>query len=168
MWYNEQYWTYRPNTKKWTDFMKKNLKEQKIKSKTCEAEIRFMKKLEPLKNKYQIHFRRQKQRWTRIFDFRCKQYWIAVEVDWWYHQTKWKKEKDERYDRYNKEHSWIEIVRVNNFDEEWAERAINQIIDISRIGSWWARKRIQFKDDKRYRKRFKLIDIENQSKKSKG
>jgi very-short-patch-repair endonuclease len=127
MGYNKTYDCYRPTDKYWTDKMLEYKKENSERSKTNKAENRMFDKLTPLRE-FGIRFNRQCIRGTRIFDFRCKERGIAIEVDGGYHQEEWKKSKDLKYDTYNKEYSGIILIRIPNFDEEAANEAIKTIL----------------------------------------
>lgn len=125
--YNAKYWTCRPTSKddqekiRW--YRLKNL-EMAYNSKS-ENWMQWI--LWRLYRETGIKFNRQKIYWTRIYDFRCHTLWVVVEVDWWYHETEWKKQKDMRYDKYNLEVSAIKIYRIKPYDDCYAVEMVNEI-----------------------------------------
>ena len=128
MWYNKKYDCYRPTDKERSGKMRKRKKENIIKSRYSKSENWFQKNyVKPFFEETWIKINRQSVWWTRIYDFWCCKKWIAIEIDWWYHETEKKKKKDIKYDRYNLEVSWIIVIRVKNFDEEWAKEAIERL-----------------------------------------
>ena len=166
--YNEKYWTCRPSTKdeqekiRW--YRLKNL-DMAYNSKS-ENWMQWI--LWKLYRETGIKFNRQKIHWTRIYDFRCHSLWVVVEVDWWYHETEWKKKKDERYDKYNYEVSGIKIYRIKPYDDCYATEMIKEIKkDVFRnqrkLSLWismskWMLKDAMIKDDKKF---FDYIDDVN-------
>lgn len=108
--------------------MLKYKEEQIEKSNTNLSENWFWEKyLNPLKKNYWIKFTRQAMWGTRIYDFRCKDKWIAIEIDWKYHNNDRKKEKDEKYDKYNYWVSWIVVLRIPPFDKDMSIDVIEKV-----------------------------------------
>lgn len=125
--YTKKHKIWRPTNKDESDFMKK-AKENHIEKWMIKSEVRMREEyLKPLKQKWYV-FKSQRCRWWRIYDFWCAKYWIAVEVDWWYHNAPKQKVKDQLRDKHNNTVSAIEVIRVNNYDEQWASNAIKKIL----------------------------------------
>lgn len=128
MWYNAKYDTYRPTTKEYSQKMREWQRENVERSKTNKAENWMWGRLNRLYKTHGIKFNRQRMRGTRIFDFWCVTKWIAIEVDWWYHNQAWKIAKDRKYDNYNKEYSGILVLRVEARDKRDMEIAMDRVI----------------------------------------
>lgn len=161
MWYNKKYGTYRPTTKEAKDKMKKYKKYHKRKCETSKTENWFwFGYLKPFMEKTWLKFVRQKLFWTRIYDFWCGHLWVAIEVDWWYHEEAWKKDKDARYDKYNKEVSWIIVYRIKNYDSSAAKSVLSKIKELET----WAKRRdeLWLKINKKDKKQIEKEKIEEE------
>lgn len=115
MWYIKKYDTWRPTEKEQQAKLREYQKINKQKTRHNVSEWWMKGFLNDLEKETRIRFKEQCLRWNRIFDFWCANLWIAVEVDWWYHNEQRKKENDEKYDRYYYLRSGILVIRVRPF-----------------------------------------------------
>lgn len=139
MWRIESYDIWRPTTKEEKSIMRLYKKSQEIKCQNNRAENWFYYwYLKRLEKKRWIRFVRQAVRWWRIFDFWCDKLWVAIEVDWKYHEEDWKKKKDENNDRHALEVSQVLVIRIKDFDSYWAREAIKKV---KSLDPWWIRRK---------------------------
>src|SRR3990167_5630827 len=121
MGYNKGYQVPWPTMKEQSDLMLKRKRQNLKRCRLSKAEEWMFDKLK----KTGLKWSRQACWGFRLFDFWCAKKGIAVEVDGPEH--KYRKDKDERYDRHNYDISGILVIRVSNFDEEMAEKCIEII-----------------------------------------
>lgn len=125
--YNSTYWIARPSTKE-EELKMKRYKEDNINmSYNNKSENRMQGILTKNYKETWYKFTRQANWWFRIFDFWCDYLWVVIEVDGWYHQTEYQKNKDNRYDKYHYEVNWIKVYRIKPYDDCWAVEMIKII-----------------------------------------
>lgn len=149
MWFNKKYKAYRPNKREETYRMLQNKISLLEKAEKSPTELRFWNTYaKPFMERTGIKITKQARRWYRIFDFRVPSKWLAIEIDWGYHTGK-QKRKDNHYDKYNYERSWIITLRVPNRDNE---KALEVMQTIEQEISWRDRRRnlwVQTKAEKK-------------------
>lgn len=138
MWRVKKSNIWRPNKKEESEFIREARKECVKKSNSNKAENRvYYEYLEPFRKETWIRFNRQRIRWWRIFDFRCKHLWVWIETDWWYHKESKQKRKDDNKDKHCWDVSWIIVLRLDNFDKKRMEEIM---LELSAIKPWWVRR----------------------------
>jgi len=110
-----------PTTKEEALHMKQRQKENLISSKINKSENWFYQKLLTTNYKWS----RQSILGVRLYDFWCHHLGIAVEIDGLEHD----KNRDYGRDKTDYEVSGIIVLRVRNFNEEDANKAIKEIND---------------------------------------
>jgi very-short-patch-repair endonuclease len=108
-----------PTTKEQHQYLRERQKEQLQKSKTSKAELWMFEKL----NQTGLKWTRQAIWGYRLFDFWCHDLKIAIEVDGPEHN----KNYDSFRDKYNLNRSNILVLRVRNFNEDDAQKALKAI-----------------------------------------
>ena len=108
-----------PTNKEQHAYMKLRQKEQLLKARWNPAEVWMYKKLLSTG----LSWRRQAQWGYRLFDFWCAKLKIAIEVDGTSHNADY----DAFRDSYNLKRSKILVLRVRNYNEEDAEKALKII-----------------------------------------
>ena len=108
-----------PTTKQESDYMLMRQIQNIDRSKKNKAENWFNEKLSNSRYK----FKRQRRWGYRIYDFWNHILGVAIEIDGWSHDPIW----DAKRDKHDFERSRIIIVRVGNFNEEDAYKALEYI-----------------------------------------
>jgi very-short-patch-repair endonuclease len=106
-------------TKEKSDYLLMRQNQNIERSKVNKAENWFNEKLKNSKYK----FSRQRRWGYRIYDFWCHQLGLAIEIDGDSHSKGW----DELRDKQDFERSRIIVIRVNNFNESEAYKALEYI-----------------------------------------
>ncbi|KKN47315.1 hypothetical protein LCGC14_0664210 [marine sediment metagenome] len=113
--------------------MKQRQRENAEKCKDIKAENWFLNKY---LSKTKLKWKRQAQWGYRLFDFWNSQKGIAVEVDGSSHSNK--KDYDQYRDDKNYRNSGIIVLRVRNYNDKDAHRAIEAI---KKAQLWWRRRK---------------------------
>lgn len=108
-----------PGTKEKSDYLLMRQNQNIERSKTNKAENWFDEKLKKCKHKY----KRQRRWGYRIYDFWFHKLGLAVEIDGETHIKRW----DELRDKQDFERSRIIVLRIPNFDEAEAYKALHYI-----------------------------------------
>ena len=120
-----------PTTREWAAYMRQRQSENR--GRVVPAEEWMAKHL----SKTGLKWTRQAIRGFRLYDFWCAKLGIAVEVDGPSHD--FRKDRDRRHDAHAWRASGIVVIRVRNFDEEGAKRAL---YEIDHTPSWGTRRKM--------------------------